>query len=171
MSLRMISGFAISLCLMMNATTGGTDFLAIYLSEKKGVDSWNLVLGINVIIISLAGLLFGWDKALYSIIYQYTSTQVLHMLYTRYQKQTLFIVTNKPKDVCKAIYDVSGHGATILEGEGSYAHCERNIVYSIVSREESKTVIRSVKKVDESAFVNALRTDELSGRFYQKPNE
>lgn len=167
----MISGFAISLCLMMNATTGGTDFLAIYLSEKKGVDSWNLVLGINAVIISLAGLLFGWDKALYSIIYQYTSTQVLHMLYKRYQKQTLFIVTNKPKDVCKAIYDVSGHGATILDGEGSYAHCERNIVYSIVSREESKTVIHSVKEADNSAFVNALRTEELSGYFYQRPNE
>lgn len=167
----MISGFAISLCLMMNATTGGTDFLAIYLSEKKGVDSWNLVLGINAVIISLAGFLFGWDKALYSIIYQYTSTQVLHMLYKRYQKQTLFIVTNKPKDVCKAIYDVSGHGATILDGEGSYAHCERNIVYSIVSREESKTVIHSVKEADNSAFVNALRTEELSGYFYQRPNE
>ena len=167
----MISGLAISLCLMMNATTGGTDFLAIYLSEKKGVDSWNLVLGINAVIISLAGFLFGWDKALYSIIYQYTSTQVLHMLYKRYQKQTLFIVTNKPKDVCKAIYDVSGHGATILDGEGSYAHCERNIVYSIVSREESKTVIHSVKEADNSAFVNALRTEDLSGYFYQRPNE
>jgi len=167
----MISGFAISLCLMMNATTGGTDFLAIYLSEKKGVDSWNLVLGINVIIISLAGFLFGWEKALYSIIYQYTSTQILHMLYKRYQKQTLFIVTNRPKEVCKAICEVSGHGATILEGEGSYAHCERSIVYSVVSREESKTVIHSVKKVDSSAFVNALRTEELSGRFYQRPNE
>lgn len=167
----MISGFAISLCLMMNATTGGTDFLAIYLSEKKGVDSWNLVLGVNVIIISLAGILFGWDKALYSIIYQYTSTQILHMLYKRYQKQTLFIVTNKPKDVCKAIYDVSGHGATVLEGEGSYAHCERNIVYSVVSREESKTVIHSVKQADEGAFVNALRTEELAGYFYQRPNE
>ena len=83
-----ISGCAISLCLMMNATTGGTDFLAIYLSEKKGVDSWNLVLGINAVIISLAGLLFGWDKALYSIIFQYASTQVLQMLYKRYQKQT-----------------------------------------------------------------------------------
>lgn len=67
----MISGFSISLCLMMNATTGGTDFLAIYLSEKKGVDSWNLVLGVNAVIICLAGFLFGWDKALYSIIYQY----------------------------------------------------------------------------------------------------
>lgn len=135
------------------------------------MDSWNLVLGINAVIICLAGFLFGWDKALYSIIYQYASTQVLQMLYKRYQKQTLFIVTNKPKDVCKAIYDVSGHGATILDGEGSYAHCERNIVYSIVSREESKAVIHSVKEADDSAFVNALRTEELLGRFYQKPNE
>lgn len=167
----MISGFVISLCLMMNATTGGTDFLAIYLSEKKGVDSWNFVLGVNIIIISLAGVLFGWDKALYSIIYQYASTQVLHTLYTRYQKQTLFIVTNKAKEVCKAINAVSGHGATILEGEGSYEHQERDIVYSVVSKEESKAVISAVKKSDTAAFVNAIRTEELSGRFYQRPTE
>lgn len=167
----MISGFVTSLCLMMNATTGGTDFLAIYLSEKKGVDSWNFILGVNIIIISLAGVLFGWDKALYSIIYQYASTQVLHVLYTKYQKQTLFIVTNKAKEVCKAINVVSGHGATILEGEGSYEHQERDIVYSVVSKEESKSVISAIKEADDAAFVNAIRTEELSGRFYQKPTE
>ncbi len=167
----MISGVAISMCLMMNATTGGTDFLAIYLSEKKGVESWNLILGINAVIISLAGLLFGWDKALYSIIYQFASTQVLHTLYKRYQKQTLFIVTNKPKDVCAAINAVSQHGATIMEGVGSYEHCERDVVYSVVSREESKEVVRAVKEADASAFVNAIRTEELFGRFYQRPTE
>ncbi len=167
----MISGFCISLCLLVNATTGGTDFLAIYLSEKKGVDSWNLVLGINIVILSFAGILFGWDKALYSIIFQYVSTQVLHMLYTKYQKQTLFIVTNKAKEVCEAIDVVSKHGSTILEGEGSYAHQERDIVYSIVSKEESKAVIHAVKEADPAAFINAIRTEELSGRFYQKPTE
>ncbi len=167
----MISGFVISLCLMMNATTGGTDFLAIYLSEKKGVDSWNFILGINIIIISLAGVLFGWDKALYSIIYQYASTQVVHTLYTKYQKQTLFIVTNKAQEICKAIYDISGHGATVLEGEGSYEHKERDIVYSVVSREESKAVISAVRKTDEAAFINAIRTEGLTGRFYSRPTE
>lgn len=167
----MINGFIISLCLLMNATTGGTDFIAIFLSEKKGVDSWNFILGFNVLILFAAGVLFGWDKALYSIIYQYASTQVLHMIYTRYQKQTLFIVTNMPKEVCKAINTVSMHGATILEGKGSYEQHERDIVYSVVSKEESKSVIRAVKEVDEKAFVNALRTEELSGRFYQKPTE
>ncbi len=167
----MISGFCISLCLMVNATTGGTDFLAIFLSEKKGVDSWNLILGINIVILTFAGVLFGWDKALYSIIFQYVSTQVLHMLYTKYQKQTLFIVTNKAKEVCDAINIVSKHGSTILEGEGSYAHQERDIVYSIVSKEESKAVIHAVREADPEAFINAIRTEELSGRFYQKPTE
>lgn len=166
-----ISGFVISMCLLMNATTGGTDFIAIFLSEKKGVDSWNIIMGVNVIIILLAGLLFGWERALYSIIFQYASTQILHTLYKRYQKQTLFIVTNNAKDVCQAIYDASGHGATILEGEGSYEHCERDIVYSVVSKEESKSVVRAVKDTDESAFVNAIRTEELFGRFYQRPTE
>lgn len=167
----MISGFCISLCLLVNATTGGTDFLAIYLSEKKGVDSWNLILGINIVILSFAGILFGWDKALYSIIFQYVSTQVLHMLYTKYQKQTLFIVTNKAKEVCKAINIVSMHGSTILEGEGSFEHQERDIVYSVVSKEESKAVIHAVREADPAAFINAIRTEELSGRFYQKPTE
>ncbi|MGN0334207.1 MAG: YitT family protein [Lachnospiraceae bacterium] len=166
-----INGIVISLCLRMNATTGGTDFIAIYFSEKKGRDSFNISLGINMVILGLAGILFGWDKALYSIIFQYTSTQVLHMLYKKYQQQTLFIVTNKPKEVCHAISKVSNHGATILEGEGSYEHCERNVVYSVVSRAESKQVIRAVQEVDPKAFLNAIRTEKLSGQFYQRPNE
>lgn len=91
----MISGLAISLCLMVEATSGGTDFIAIFLSEKKGVDSFNIVLGLNIIILSLAGVLFGWDKALYSIIFQYASTQVLHVMYKKYQQETLFIVTDR----------------------------------------------------------------------------
>lgn len=166
-----ISGFAISLCLSMNATTGGTDFISIYLSEKKGVDAWNFILAFNVVIIMIAGMLFGFDKALYSIIYQYASTQMLHMLYKRYQKQTLFIVTNQADQVCKAINTVSMHGATILSGEGSYEHEKRKVVYSVVSKEESREVISAVKKADEAAFVNAIRTEELSGRFYYRPNE
>ena len=77
----MISGLAISLCLMVEATSGGTDFIAIFLSEKKGVDSFNIVLLLNAVILSLAGILFGWDKALYSIIFQYVSTQVLSLIH------------------------------------------------------------------------------------------
>lgn len=166
-----INGFVVSVCLSMNATTGGTDFISIFLSEKKGVDSWNFILAFNIVIIMIAGILFGFDKALYSIIYQYASTQMLHMFYTRYQKETLFIVTNNAEAVCRAINTVSMHGATIMSGEGSYEHQKRKVVYSVVSKEESKEVINAVKEADEEAFVNAIRTEELFGRFYYRPNE
>lgn len=167
----LFNGCVISLCLMMNATTGGTDFIAIFLSEKKGMDSWNVVLGFNVIILVIAGILFGWDKALYSIIFQFTSTQVLHVLYKRYQQQTLFIVTNHAREVYHAISEISNHGATIIEGEGSYEHHERKVVYSVVSSEESKVIIRAIKEIDPHAFVNVMKTEQISGRFYQRPNE
>ena len=167
----LINGFVIGLCLHMNATTGGTDFIAIYLSEKKEIDSWNVVLGIKVVILAVAGILFGWDKALYSIIFQYTSTQVVHILYRKYQHETLFIVTNKATEVYEVISKMSNHGATIMEGEGSYEHQERKIVYSVVSSAQSKSIIREVKKADPHAFVNAIKTEQIAGRFYQKPNE
>ena len=166
-----INGLAISICLIQGATSGGTDFLAIFFSDRKGMDSWNMILAINVVILGSAGLLFGWDKALYSIIFQYASTQVLHTLYTRYQKETLFIVTNKPEEICVIISDLTSHGATLIEGEGSYEHCERNVVYSVLSREEYKKVVRAIKKVDPEAFVNTLRTEEISGQFYKRPEE
>ncbi|OKZ73328.1 MAG: hypothetical protein BHV87_10155 [Clostridiales bacterium 36_14] len=168
-----IPGYAITYdtLLISILTTGGTDFIAIYLSEKKEIDSWNVVLGINVVILAAAGVLFGWDKALYSIIFQYTSTQVVHILYRKYQHETLFIVTNKATEVYEVISKMSNHGATIMEGEGSYEHQERKIVYSVVSSAQSKSIIREVKKADPHAFVNAIKTEQIAGRFYQKPNE
>ncbi|MBQ4615923.1 MAG: YitT family protein [Mailhella sp.] len=166
-----INGIAVSMCLRSDTTAGGTDFIAIYLAQKKNIDAWNLILAFNVAQLGVAGLLFGWDKALYSIIFQYVSTQVIQMMYKRFQKKTLFIVTTKPKEVCAAIFDKSHHGATILRGEGSFENQERSLVYSVVSSDESKRVMRAVRDVDGQAFINTFKTDELKGFFYQRPTE
>ena len=166
-----INGFVISMCLQVDATTGGTDFIGIYLSQKRGVYSFNLVLGINAVILCLSGLLFGWDKALYSIIFQYTSTVVMQARYRMYQQDTLLIVTQKPKEICKAIYAVSYHGATILEGEGSFDGSEKDVVYSVISRSQTRRVIEAVRETDNAAFVNHLKTQEIAGRFYQPPKD
>ncbi|MBQ2760928.1 MAG: YitT family protein [Mailhella sp.] len=166
-----INGIAVSLCLRSDTTAGGTDFIAIYLSQKKGIDAWNIILGFNIAQLAVAGLLFGWDKALYSIIFQYAATQVIQMMYTHFQKKTLFIVTSKAQEVCDIIYDKTHHGATILLGVGSFEHHRRSVVYSVVSADESKRVMRAVRAVDPGAFVNTFKTDELKGLFYQRPTE
>ena len=166
-----INGFAISLCLLADTTTGGTDFVAIHLSRSKGIDAWNLVLAFNVTLLATAGLLFGWDKALYSIFFQFATTHVIQVLYRRYQKKTLFIVTERPGEVCEALYAACHHGATVLHGEGSYGHGEKNVVYTVVSGDEGRTALLAAKNADPDAFINVIKTQELSGLFYQRPTD
>lgn len=162
-----INGAVMTMCLRVNATTGGTDFIAIYLSQKRGVDSFNLTLGFNAVILLAAGFFFGWDKALYSIIFQYTSTQTLRLLYRNYQQETLFIVTDKWDEVNKAIYNTTHHGATIWAAEGGYKEEWRNVVYSVVASSDVKRITSVIREIDPNAFINAIPTDRVLGKFHQ----
>lgn len=164
----LINGAAISLCLVGNTSSGGTDFFAIYFSEKHGRDIWNYILGANALMLFTAGLLFGWDAALYSIIFQFTSTQVVQMLHQRYKKHTLFIITEHPEEVYESIRYLSHHSATRFEGTGCYSDKKLTLLYSVVSREEAKLLVRNVHEVDPHAFVNIIKTDYINGRFYHK---
>ncbi len=166
-----VNGFVIALCLWGECTLGGTEFIGIVVSERYKVDPWDGILMANVIVVATAGFLFGWEKAMYSTIYQYVSTQVVHFLYRRYQKSTLLIVTKKPESVYEKIRDTTHHDATLFQGVGAYANGEENLVYSVVSADQVRGVIKCVKEVDPIAFVNVVKSEQVNGRFYQKPQE
>ena len=166
-----LGGTAISLCLMADATSGGTDFIAIYLAQKHGMETWNLILAFNAVILSVAGFFFGWEESLYSIIYQFVSTQTLHALYRNYQQQTLLVVTMNAQEVCNAIAKATHHGATILDAEGSHDHQHRKLVYSVVSGADSRAAINAARSADPEAFINSMRTTELRGNFYIRPKD
>jgi uncharacterized membrane-anchored protein YitT (DUF2179 family) len=167
----MINGFAISLCLMVEATSGGTDFISEYLSMRRGIDAWNTSLVITVFILAAAGLIFGWDKALYSIIFQFLSTQVIHIFYKKYRKETLLVVTNQAEPVCKAIFAITNHGATVIPASGAYAHAQRDVVYSVISSTDTAKTVNRVRQVDPMAFVNVIKTEQVYGTFYHRPTE
>ena len=167
----LINGVVTTLCLRVNATTGGMDFISIYLSQKRGLDGFTIVLGFNAVVLLIAGYFFGWDKALYSIIYQYTTTQTLRLLYRNYQQETLFIVTDKWDEVRRAIYDTCQHGSTIWAAEGGYKEDWRNVVYSVVARSDVKRVTNVVRTIGPGAFINAIPTERITGRFYQEPKD
>ena len=163
-----VNGAAISLCLLAGATSGGTDFISIYVSEKTGHSIWNLILIFNVVILAVFGLLFGRSRALYSIIFQFAGTQILNTLYTRYQKSTLLIVTEKTDELIALIRNTTGHDATLFTGKGCYQGAERKMLYTVVSSDEEDKLLRSIKVADPGAFVNILQTKMLKGNFIMK---
>ena len=167
----LINGFAISLCLNVGTTTGGTDFISIFLSEQKGIDAWNYILAGNVIVLGIAGLLFGWKIALYSIIYQFCSTQVIQLLYKRNQKETLFIISDHAEEIYKAIKETTNHDATLFQGIGCYEEKEKTMLYSVINSEAKRELIPLIRSIDPHAFINIVKTQELQGRFHNIPND
>ncbi len=167
----LINGSQICLCLFAGATTGGTDFISILISEKTGKSTWNMIFAMNCCVLAIFGLLFGWDRALYSILFQYTSTQVVNLLDMRLRKSTLLIISDKQKEIVELIKTLAHHDATIFKGEGGYKGAPREMIYSVVSKNQVEPLYRAIKKIDENAFVNVLETKLLKGRFFMKKRD
>lgn len=168
----LVNGFAISLCLQVRITSGGTDFIAIALAERKNVNAWNYIFCGNVAMLMVAGALFGWDRALYSIIFQFASTQVIRMMDPDGRRVTLFIVTGRERagGVCAQIQDTR-HTATLIEGVGLYNGEPCVMIYSVVGSNQLRRLTRKVKQADPQAFVNVIRTEKLMGNFHRDPRD
>ncbi|MDR1277319.1 MAG: YitT family protein [Treponema sp.] len=167
----LLNGVAICLCLYAGATSGGTDFIAVFISEKFRKDAWNYIFIGNCVILSLAAFLFALDRALYSIIFQFTTTAALYRLYRGYQQKTLFIITSKSREVYELIRDETHHAATSFTGIGYYKMAERVMLYSVVSAADVNRLVTAIKKIDPGAFINVVKTEQLNGRFYQRPKD
>ena len=120
----------------------------------------------------VAGLLFGWDTALYSIIFQFTSTQIIRLMDPDGRRSTLFIVTGRESaaGVCAVIQDTH-HTATLIEGVGLYNGEPCVMVYSVVENSRVRVMAQQIRQADPKAFVNVVPTARVVGRFYRRPRD
>ena len=164
-----LSGFAIGLALSNNLSSGGFDFISIYFSNKFHKSTWNYVLGFNTVVLLVAGLIYGWERALYSIILQFCSTQIVKRMHKRFTHQTITIITEKKDEVIETINNTSRHGITELEARGAYLKKKENYLYMVVNAYETNAICRAVLKTDPKAFINIQNSQEIFGNFYQQP--
>ncbi len=163
-----LNAVAVVCSLFAESSSGGTDFIAIYISEKTGRSAWNIIFGFNCVVLVVAGLLVGWDKALYSIIFQFTSSQVTTILYKKYSKITLLIITDKSEEIYQKIHELTNHGATVFEGRGEYSGKTHKLVYTVVSAAESGNLEKELRTVDPAAFINVLESKDILGKFFRR---
>lgn len=157
--------------LKANASSGGTDFFAIYFSNRYNFPVWNYVLAFNATVLAISGLLFGIEPALYSIIYQFTNTQIVNIFHDRYRLMSLHIITKNPEDVSKCILSHVRRGVTKLDAVGKYSDAKTSLLYLVVSAREADTIVKSIKKADPNVFISETKTNRVYGNFYQKPFE
>lgn len=162
-------GFSIAMALRAGGSTGGTDFIAQYVSNKIHKGIWDYIFAGNCIMLVIFGAIFGWVHAGYSIVFQFLSTKAVSSLYQRYKQITLEIMTKDPEPVIETFMETCHHGMSIFEGYGGYSHSKIFVCKAVVSTYEVQDVIYNVRKTDPNVIINTYHTANFYGRFYQKP--
>lgn len=164
-----LNGFSLGYILKLGFSSGGTDFISIAVAKKYHIPIFNYVMIFNIILICIQGMVYGFDQALYSIIFQFVTTQVINYLYKHFEKRTLFIITDKPDEISKAVIEHSEHSVTKIQGVGGYSGREKNVLYLIVTEPELKFILQLIKDTDKDAFINVVKSNEVSGNFHYLP--
>ena len=162
-----LNGIAIAIALKSGASTAGTDFIALYVSNKTGKTIWPYVFAGNCCILAIFGSIFGWEHAAYSIVFQFISTKAIDGFYHRNNRSTLLITTKKPQEVARAYTDTLHHGASIIDATGAFSGEPVGIIHTVLSTYEVGDAIRLIRFVDPRAVVNVLKTDDFVGNFHR----
>lgn len=162
-------GISIVLALKSHGSTGGTDFIALYVSNKINRSIWEHVFIFNAIILCVFGYFFGWIYAGYSILFQFISTKTISTFHHRYKRVTLQITTTDPDNVINTYVQHFKHGLSCIQGYGGYSGKKQYLLHTVISSYELNDAVNIIKEKDQNAIINVFRTEQFFGNFYQQP--
>lgn len=164
-----LNGFYISLALLGRASTGGMDFIALYVSNKKGKTIWEYVLLINTVMLLTYGYITSWKYAGYSIILQFISTRVVSTFHKRYKLYTLTITTTRGEAIRNAFVHHIRHGITCIPVKGGYTLQDRTMLITVVSSYQVDETIHLLQRIDPYVIISINQTERFIGRFHREP--
>ncbi len=163
-------GIGIGLIMRTGAALDGIEVLAVYTLKKTSFTISEIILGINIIIFTIAGFRFGIETALYSILTYFTATRCIDYVVEGLQAYTgVTIVSGKSEAIKYQLVNKLGRGITVYKGErgflpGKYhVSAECDIIFTVITRLELRKLKNLVYDVDPKAFVFANTIKEASG--------
>ena len=166
-----IYGTSIVIALRGNASTGGTDFIALFVSNKTGKSIWSYVFFGNALMYCVYGVIFGWKYAGYSIIFQFISTHMISAFHHRYDLVTLQATTEKGPEVVSLYIKHFRHGISCVEAVGGYSGRKMYLLNTVISSYEITDAVHVMQEADEHVIINVLKTEQFVGHFYRAPME
>ncbi|MFC2694490.1 MAG: YitT family protein [Lactobacillus sp.] len=164
-----INGAGTGICLRSGVATGGLDIVGIIVREKTGTSFGKVNIAINLVIVIIAGFVFGWIRALYTALNIFINGQIIDIIYNRHEKLEVMIVTTQPKHIIDGIQKKMHRGITILHDvEGAYAHEEKTVLITIIDHADLHEINRTIFACDENAFVSVSQVMHVYGRFKEQ---
>jgi uncharacterized membrane-anchored protein YitT (DUF2179 family) len=161
-------GFGNGLLLKVGASSGGISILSQYLNIKTGKTVGTYQLLFNGMIISVAGIIFGIEIALYTIISHILTSLVIDKVHTGYNFMEVQIISSKGNEIADELRQKMVHGVTVVDAIGWYSKQPKKMIYTVISVHEMDTYIKLIESIDPSAFVIMDGVTKIHGKFIKK---
>ena len=124
------------------------------LNLKTGIPNSQAYIIIDGGIILIAGLLFGWEMALYAFVTLFMWGFVAnYVLEGPRVVRTAFIITDDPENISQALSKCMGEGVTSWAGKGTSSKMEHRTLFCVIKRPDVKILSSIVNQVDLKSFV------------------
>jgi uncharacterized membrane-anchored protein YitT (DUF2179 family) len=161
-----INGFSLGLALKYGLSTGGMDALILTIRQSTGRSIGVISIILNGLIVLIAGYLFGWPYAFYSVLSIFVSGKVTDLVYVKHKKVQVTIITQNPNKVIPALQEKLSRGMTIIPyALGAYKQETQTVLLLVITTYEMEMLDQIMKTVDPKAFVSVAQDIRILSQF------
>ncbi len=163
-----IPAVASAILFNMDASSGGTDIVAMLLKKHTTLEIGTAIFAVDIIITLSAFVAFDFATGLYSVTGLMAKTLIMDGAIENMNLCKYFtIITTNPKPICDFIHHELHRSATIYKAEGAYSHTEKNIVLVVLKRSQAVRLRRFIKEVEPTAFMMITNSSEIIGKGFR----
>ena len=166
----LLGGAGLGIVLSSGASTGGTDIVGLMLAKKNNeLSVGKLGLVINIFTFTIAGIMYGIETMIYSIVYSFVDSLTIDKMHEQNICSTAFIFCKKnPKDINNYIKNELNRDFTYWDAKGGYDDSRTYIIYTALSKYELIKLERKIKECDFDAFMVKSDGVGIKGEFEKK---
>ena len=160
----LILGAGVGLIIRNGASVDGTEILAVYATKKIPFSVGEIIMFINLFIFTVAGFVYDWQHALYSIVTYFVAYKTMDVVIEGLnESKSVFIITDYSTEIGKDIMEKMDVSVTYIDAEGGYSGIKKRIVYCVISRLQVQKLKEIAKSIDPRAFIAIENVYEVEG--------
>lgn len=164
-----ILGIGVGTIIRFGGALDGTEIVAIITSNRLGFSVGEIVMFMNIFIFGLAGYVFRWESAMYSMIAYFIAFKTIDIIIEGLnESKSVTIISSNPKEIAEAIIARLGRGVTYIYGKGGYSQEDKELLYCVVTRLEVAKLKTIVHEHDPSAFIAIEHVADVMSDMFKK---
>lgn len=162
----MFCGAGLGLVYSVNGSTGGTDIIGAVVTKYRHVSMGRVLLLVDVLIVGSSFFLFrSVEKIAIGFIVMAVMFYAVDVVISGMRQSVqFFIFTSKHEEVANHINTEIKRGCTIIDGMGWYSKRSQKIIIVLARKNESTSIFRLVKSIDQNAFVTQANVVGVYGK-------